>query len=230
MNREEKNAGSLILFVIVILVIIIGGFFLINGNKKEEVVNDTKNDVKKGIKLDNSKNYIYYTNESVLSDKEDITYKDINININSKDAKEIQDKFNNQMVEIKKNVTYENDKLKEAEVIDYSFTTTSKYLSLTVSNYIIDDKEDIKDSAMLYYVFDLEDGKLLSNQDILKKESISDQQVRKTIRDFFQNDESVDIDATLNQDYSLTFASDGKIQINVLVKTIDKEYYTNIEM
>lgn len=230
MNREEKNIGSIIMFILVIAAIIVGGYFLINNNKKSETPVENTDNVKKSIKLDSSKNYIYYTNEEVLSDKEDITYKDLNININSKEAKEIQDKFNNQMIEIKKNVVYENDVLKEAEVLDYTYTTTTKYLSLIVSNYIIDNKEEIKDSAMLYYVFDLSDGKLLTNQELIKREGLSDQQIRKTIREYFQNDETVDIDATLNQDYSLTFTSDGKVQINVLVKTSDKEYYTNIEM
>ena len=234
MNREERNIGSIVVFLLVIVAIIVGGYFLINKNKPTESESNTQSTTettKKSIKLDNSKNYIYYTNESVLSDEKDITYKDLNINIDSKDAKEIQDKFNNQMVEIKKNVTYDsNNKLVEAEVLEYSFTITSKYLSLTVSNYILGSDDEIKDSSMLYYVFDLSDGSLLTTKDLLSKENLSDQQIRSKIRSFLNNDEDVDIDATLNQEYSITFSSDSKVLINFLVKSTNKEYYTNIEM
>ena len=111
MNKEERNIGSIILFIIILLVIGIGGYFAISklGNKddkKEEVVEI------KSIKKDDSKDFVYFTNEQILSEKNELEYKDINININSEDATNLEKKLNDRTSEIKNNVT----KISEANI------------------------------------------------------------------------------------------------------------------
>jgi len=241
MNREEKNIGSIIIFIVIILVIAFGGYYLINNKTEEnEVIEDNQST---SIKIDDSKDYIYFTNEESLSKHESLNYKDINININSDDAKKLQDELNNQMNEIKNNVIKISDNkelnissdllqddIYEAEMIDYVVTLSDNYLSLEVNNYIYRFGEGAIDSFIKYYVFDLSSGNLLSNRDILSKENISDQQIRSTIREYVSDDESVDIDATLASDYSITVSAENKIIINATIKTSDGEYIVNIEM
>ena len=243
MNSEEKNLSGIILFIIIILVIGIGGFFLIthkNNNKQEN--NNTE---EKSIKIDENKSYIYFTNEIILSEHNELVYKDININMNSNDAKELQTTLNNQMNAIKNNVikiedanvnidkSLVEDGIYEAEMIDYIVNESNKYVSLTVHNYIyraLDDENENSTSKFNYYVFDIKTGKLLENKDILVKENITDQEIRSKIRNYLKDDDSVDIDATLNTNYYLTITKNGKIVINTLVKTNNNDYNVSIEM
>lgn len=241
MNRTEKNAGSIILFIIILLSISVGGYFIINklNNKdeqKEQVVEI------KSIKKDDSKDFVYFTNEQILSEKNELKYKDINININSEDATNLEKKLNDRTSEIKNNVTkisetnidttdiIMNDDIYEAEMIDYEIVTTTNYLSITVNNYIYKLETEAMNSKLEYYVFDLSTGKILSNRDILNKENKTDQDIRTKIREYVSNDEDVDIDATLNQEYSLSISKSGKIIINTVVKTSSLNYNVNIEM
>ena len=241
MNKEEKNLGSILIFIFVIALIAFGGYYLINNN--EEVKLDDNTNEKKSIKIDEDKDYIYFTNEESLSKKESLIYKDINININTDDAKKLQDELNNNMKNIKGEVSKISDQkelnisadllqddIYEAKMIDYEEIKSDKYITLSVNTYTYKYDEGAINSNLKFYVFDILDGKLLTNRDILSKENISDQQVRTKIRDYIKNDDSVDIDATLARDYTLTVSKDNKIIINTIVKSLDNEYMIDIEM
>ena len=241
MNKEEKNFGSILIFVVIIIGIIVGGYFLINKDKNKETSNSVNMQKEVNIKREESKDYIYFTNEKVLSDELELKYKDINININSDDAKKLQDQLNNEMNNIKNNVvkasTKELDIPKEiiiddiysADMIDYNYVTTNKYLSLEVNSYLYLVEERASNAKLSYYVFDLENGKLLTNKDILDKEKITDQEIRTKIRKEVGNDETVDIDATLNGEYELSINKNGKIVINTVIIISVGNYTVNIE-
>ena len=241
MNKEDKNIGSVIIFLLVIIAIIFGGYYLINNN--EEVKLDGSESEKKSIKIEEDKDYIYFTNEESLSKKESLTYKDINININNEEVKKLQNELNSNMNNIKGDVTKISDQkdidvnadllqddIYEAKMIDYEIIKSEKYITLSVNTYTYKYGEGAMDSHLKYYVFDINEGKLLSNRDILAKEGITDQQVRTKIRNYIANDDSVDIDATLASDYYLTINKDNKVVINTVVKSLDNEYAIDIEM
>ena len=241
MNKEEKNLGSIILFIIILLIIGVGGYFIISKiNNKEDNINEPVEI--KSIKKDESKDFVYFINEQVLSEHNELTYKDIVININTEDATKVENNLNNQMASIKNNVTKISetdidttnmvleDDIYEAEMIDYDIVQTSNYLSISVNNYVYRLETEATNSKLEYYVFDLATGKLLSNRDILTKEEKTDLDIRTKIREYISNDEEVDIDATLNQEYSLSISKRGKIIINTVVKTDTLNYNVSIEM
>lgn len=241
MNKNEKNLGSIILFIIVLLVIGVGGYFVINHINNKEENTSTKVEVK-SIKKDDSKDFVYFINEQELSKINELKYKDIKINIDTNDASKVETDLNNNMNQIKNNVkkvseveidtTNMNleDDIYEAEMIDYDIIQTSSYLSINVNDYIYKLGEEATNSKLSYYVFDLSTGKLLSNRDILNKEGKTDLDVRTKIREYVKDDEDVDIDATLNQDYSLSISKNGKVVINTVVKTSTLNYNVSIEM
>ena len=242
MNRVEKNASSIIIFFMILLLITIGGYFAIKKiTTKDNNQNNTGNVEVKSIKKDDSKDFVYFINEEVLSEKKELKYKDIVININSEDASRIEKELNDKMKSIKNNKTVVSDssstskgkveeRIEEAEMIDYIIATSTDYLSITVNDYIYKDETEAINSKLNYYVFDLSTGKLLTNRDILNKENKTDQEIRAKIRDYIKNDEGVDIDATLNQEYSLSISDSGKIIINTIVKTGIIDYSVSIEM
>lgn len=244
MSNVERNTGSIILFFVILLVIGIGGYFVIKNvtNKDNEQNNDNTNVEIKSIKKDDKKDFVYFINEDVLSVHNDLKYKDIVININSDDASKLEKELNDKMASIKNNVTrikdanvdttnmVLEDDIYEAEMIDYTIATSSDYLSITVNDYIYRLETEATDAKLSYYVFDLSTGKLLTNRDILNKEGKTDQDIRAKIRDYVKNDEGVDIDATLNREYSLSISDTGKIIINTVVKTGSVDYSVSIEM
>ena len=243
MNRVEKNVGSILLFVIILLGITIGGYFAIKKiTEKNDNQNNNTNVEIKSIKKDDSKDFTYFINEEVLSVKKELKYKDIVININSDDASKLEKELNDNMASIKNNVKkisdvdidttgmVLDDDIYEAEMIDYVISTSTDYLSITVNDYIYKLETEASNAKLSYYVFDLSTGKLLSNRDILNKEKKTDQDVRSKIRDYVKNDEGVDIDATLNQEYNLSISDNGKVIINTVVKTNSVDYNVSIEM
>ena len=239
MNRVEKNAGSIVLFMIILLAITVGGYFAIKkiAEKNNNPGTDNPNVEIKSIKRDDSKDFVYFINEEVLSAADDLKYKDIVININSDDALRVEKELNDKMGSIRTNKTKTREVdgkieayVDEAEMIDYIVATSTDYLSITANDYIFKVDTEATSIKLTYYVFDLSTGKLLTNRDILNKEGKTDQDVRTKIREYIKDDEGVDIDSTLNQEYSLSVSDSGKIIINTIVKTGTLDYSVSIEM
>lgn len=242
MNNFEKNTSSIVIFIIVILIIGIGGYYLITNYKTTTSETKEYNNTTENVDIKNSNNYdyIYYTNETVISENLNISYKDINININNPDAKKIETSLNEEMsairssaVKIDKNDATEydtEDDIYSADVMEYNVLETSKYLSLIVSKYTYTVTNGNGNKTNEYYVFDLGNGNILTNNDIMRKENITDQDIRSKIRNYISKDTEADIDATLNNPYYLTIANNGNIVINFVVKTNSLNYNVSIEM
>ena len=242
MHRESK--AGIITFFVIIIAIAITGFVLVklkpfakpNGS---EIF--TKLEDKKDIKIDDNKDYVYFTNEKVISEDLKLAYKDINININTDKAKEIEANLNKKTSEIRDSVVYlteeekkanteSRDNLKSADILMYDIKESSSYLSITASSYkyTMENGNTLADNS--YYVFDLGNGNLLNNNDILRKEKITDADVRQRVRSYLDSDPKADIDTTLNEAYTLTISSTGKVVINILVQSENGNYIANIEM
>ena len=233
MNREDSNTPSIIVFVTIIAILLGGGFYLITHKDiylkdKEEV----KVEEKKSIKILEDSDYIYYSNLETIDEHNSLEYKTININIDSVDAKELQETLNNNMSTIRDSlIRDENGNVVSCDMISYDYNVTSKYVSLNVTTFsYLQNEEQLTKSIVNHYVFDIETGKILNTRDILKKENLTDQEIRVKIRDYIKDDAEVDIDATLNSEYSLSISKDEKVVINTVVKNANMDYNVSIEM
>lgn len=233
MNREDSNTPSIIVFVTIIAILLGGGFYLITHKDiylkdKEEV----KVEEKKSIKILEDSDYIYYSNLETIDEYNSLEYKTININIDSVDAKELQETLNNNMSAIRDSlIRDENGNVVSCDMISYDYNVTSKYVSLNVTTFsYLQNEEQLTKSIVNHYVFDIETGKILNTRDILKKENLTDQEIRVKIRDYVKDDAEVDIDATLNSEYSLSISKDEKVVINTVVKNANMDYNVSIEM
>ena len=245
MDKIDRNGKTIFLFVMLVLIIVIGGFFLINNNSKEEKKENKDNNktIEKISKYDKKLDYIYFTKEEVLSEELEITYKKIVFNFDSEDAKNTQAKLDIAMDKAKDSVkrisevTIDNkdeieniDDIYSCDAIDYEVIESNNYISLIVSNYSYNANDGISDKKYSYYVFDIYSGKLLNNNDIMKKENITDQQIRTKIRNYINNDENVDVDVTLNNPYYLIINKNGSVKLNFLVNRDNINYNVSIEM
>ena len=233
MNREDTNMPSIIVFVTIIAILLGGGFYLITHKDiylkdREEV----KVEEKKSIKILEDSDYIYYSNLETIDEHNSLEYKTININIDSIDAKELQETLNNNMSAIRDSlIRNENGNVVSCDMISYDYNVTSKYVSLNVTTFsYLQNEEQLTKSIVNHYVFDIETGKILNTRDILKKENLTDQEIRIKIRDYIKDDAEVDIDATLNSEYSLSISKDEKVVINTVVKNANMDYNVSIEM
>ncbi len=233
MNREDTNMPSIIVFVTIIAILLGGGFYLITHKDiylkdKEEV----KVEEKKSIKIIEDSDYIYYSNLETIDEHNSLEYKTININIDSVDAKDLQETLNNNMSAIRESlVRDEEGNVVSCDMISYDYNVTSKYISLNVTTFsYLQNEEQLTKSIVNHYVFDIESGKILNTRDILKKENLTDQEIRVKIREYVKDDAEVDIDATLNSEYSLSISKDEKVVINTVVKNANMDYNVSIEM
>ncbi len=233
MNREETNMPSIIVFVTIIAILLGGGFYLITHKDiylkdKEEV----KVEEKKSIKVLEDSDYIYYSNLETIDEHNSLEYKTININIDSVDAKDLQETLNNNMSAIRESlVRDEEGNVVSCDMISYDYNVTSKYISLNVTTFsYLQNEEQLTKSIVNHYVCDIETGKILNTRDILKKENLTDQEIRVKIREYVKDDAEVDIDATLNSEYSLSISKDEKVVINTVVKNANMDYNVSIEM
>lgn len=233
MNREDTNMPSIIVFVTIIAVLLGGGFYLITHKDiylkdKEEV----KVEEKKSIKILEDSDYIYYSNLETIDEHNSLEYKTININIDSVDARELQETLNNNMSAIRDSLIRDDEgNVVSCDMISYDYNVTTKYISLNVTTFsYLQNEEQLTKSIVNHYVFDIETGKILNTRDILKKENLTDQEIRVKIRDYIKDDADVDIDATLNSEYSLSISKDEKVVINTVVKNANMDYNVSIEM
>ena len=225
MNNIDKNGTAIFFFIIILLAIIFGGYYILK-NKDKFVSNEnsyTNEYIKeKTKKKDNSKDYIYYKDEDIVSEEDEIIYKNIVLNFESEDAKKIEDKLNKKMKEFK-------DNKEEVLSIDYEYNITNKYISLTANYYHFEDEEKETDK-LEYYVFDIYSAKLLDNEDILKKENIKEKDIKDKINKYISKDNNIDKDKTLNNGYTLSINKNGKIIINFIVNLDNINYNVSIEM
>ena len=233
MDKIDKNGTAFFIFILVLVVIIGGGYYLIKNkvNFSENNKTYTNNNEKTKInKIDSNKDYIYFVNEEVISEEDELIYKDIVFNFESEDAKKLQSDLNDLMKKKRNSLKKDNEDIIEMESIDYEVIESSKYISLMVNEYTYTSEEEKDSDDLKYYVFDLYNGKLLSNEDIMKKTNISENDIKSKIKKYISEDDNVNIDKTLNNDYSLSIGKNGKVKINFVVNSSELNYNVSIEM
>ena len=178
-DKIDKNGTAIFFFIIVLLVIIVGGYLLVKNRVLDRVIEEdnTYEFVKSKIdKIDKQKDYIYFNNEDVVSEEEDIVFKDIVFNFDSKDALKLAKELNDDMDDYKDTLELDNEECVKVTAVDYEVIESNKYITLIVNkyNYTLEDEKDSDEIS--YYVIDLYSGNILSNSDIMKNEGIEEKE------------------------------------------------------
>ena len=243
----EKNNGLKFLFVFIIfVVIIVGGFILMKNSNKIIKIDTSKKTTKKeeyeDIRLDKSKDYIYFTNEESLEKELQITYEDININFNT--DSDVEKKQNDETAKMKKNVKYnktedddEEEKkaynnLKKADYKMYKVYNYDKYISLVADYFTYTDDELVSYNKTKAYVFSKKDGKEISKKELLDTYKLDMDKVREKVRDHVEGEGKLKENETVYpRDTADNISEDGlyvnklgKLVISVLVKSDQKDY------
>lgn len=238
MITDRQNSKlTFFIFILVIIGLIVLGYFLIKKpDISEKILDDTET-----LEIDKTKNIVYYDNVDVISSEAQLEYKDIHINLNSDDARELETKLNNNMNKIRgkytklednsnQKIINEADGIAQAEIIDYNTFNSTNYVTIEVNEYEFLASAMTFDNKLTYYCLDKRSGKLLTNQIIMKQENLSADTIRTKIYDHIKDNDEIDIDVTMNNPYTLYYNEYGKVKANIIVKIGDINYNDNVEI
>ncbi len=238
MITDRQNSKlTFFIFILVIIGLIVLGYFLIKKpDISEKILDDTET-----LEIDKTKNIVYYDNVDVISSEAQLEYKDIHINLNSDDAKELEAKLNNNMNKIRgkytklednsnQEIINEADGIAQAQIIDYNTFNSTNYVTIEVNEYEFLASAMSFDNKLTYYCLDKRSGKLLTNQIIMKQENLSADTIRTKIYDHIKDNNEIDIDVTMNNPYTLYYNEYGKVKANIIVKIGDINYNDNVEI
>ena len=251
--ERRRNLIGGIAFVSFVLFLIVGGFFL-----TKYLTSDTEKEKiqQKGIdnlKIDESKDLIYFKNETPISDDPDIVFRDVVVNLKgnetlneliNKDSENIRSsvkKISESEVDKSREILYAESDIFSSLERNYLSYESSKYLSLIVYDGEYNCYTGSQIKSIKTYNFSLSTGKQLSNETILGFNSLSIDDVKNKIRTKLEADQAdfgeenqIDFDSTINaitlQNANLFFKASGKLYITVIVKTNQDSYNDTIEL
>ena len=214
----KTNQIKVYFFIFVIFVFIFGGFYLMKKSEKLKNVVDKKvTEVKDtDIRLDKTKDYIYYSDVNVVEGELDIEYKNININFEDKEG--VAAIFNKENEEMSKSPVYDEtneeanyNHLISAKFAKYEIIHYVDYITLVVNKYSFDYKTIITTLGSDVYVFDKTTGKLYNNDELLSKFSVNKDDINEKVKTYLNDknlvseENKIDVEQTIsnNTKYNL---------------------------
>lgn len=184
---KEHNYLSISLFVLVVLALLTGGNYLIRNHNNS--VSEEKNT---NIKIDATKNYIYYTDTDIVSYALDLSYPTIHLNINTDVAKELETALNTRMASAKESLVklssakvnkddivyeLEDEDIYATDFLKYDILEGSNYLTLEVSSGHIVVTQELASTYLEYYTFSKETGAILTDEEIKKVGNVTEKDI-----------------------------------------------------
>ncbi len=230
--EHKRNKIYFSMFMIIILLVVVGGYFYMHKvtNKKE-----IKTEVKKPVvelkesRIVKSKDYIYFVNAEELEESEEIFYEEIVINI--KGHKDLENTLNEEFKTYKNSIDKTDEEYKLPyrlyEIIDFD-----NYISLIIKDYTFN-KEDHIPTGIKGYIFSKEEGKLITEEEILEEYSQTLSSLKEKVKDkivAFRIEEDL-LDDTMNSFNHFVYVNKiGNLEIAYLVKSTLVDYYDKITL
>lgn len=263
MDEIDRGKAGLLVFFLLVLGLGVGGFFLVQKElhhetkPKDSMTEETKKD---DHKKDKSKEFIYFENENAISVEQGIIYKDVVINIDIPEAEKIAKELNAEMEVMSKSVKhldevtleegqellYDVDNIFSADVRNYEIYEYKNYVSLVLYDDTYSALGTSGKKKPRAYVFDIKEGKLLSNTDVLNLYGKNTEHViaaikarlESTQQTITKDDASINlikIDETVNnmkynENTNIYIDQYGKLITNFVVNTNEVDYNDTIEI
>lgn len=234
----KSNQIKVYIFIIIVLVFIFGGFYLMKKSEslKNEVNQTISEEKDTDIRIDKTKEYIYFTNLNVIESELDIEYKDIVINF--EDKENIQNVINTENKEFSESVKYDesNEKaiynhLVSAKFNKFDIFYYSNYISIVKNTYSFDYENLVTFIQSKAYVFDKKTGKLFNNDELLSIFNINKDDIKGVITTYLNDqnlitDNPINVDETINNisNYELYVDKLGRLVVTILVKAEQSNY------
>lgn len=252
-NKKGKIYG--IVFLIFLFALIIGGYILTKSLTKHDEAKEpdkSQSEVNKpeeSLKLDKDKEYIYFENIDILSEKQKIIYQDVKMNIDVEEVLKLERTLNEQnssyrqtvkkiseqnlsASEIEK-IVYQEDDIYEAQYVKYTRYFSKKYASLVVDKYLFNCFIGSKLENSSSYVIDLENGSVLTNDELMKQFDFTLSKIKDKVEEglnkMIKEDDTILVDETLenlndSHNYALYVNKSGYFVISYIVKSSKVDY------
>lgn len=232
---QEKNYLSVTMFILIVFVLLLGGNYLIRnkGQKPTTKIID--------IRMDSSKDYVYFTDSKTVSEDLDLVYNTIHLNIDSKDAKELENLLNEEMAKAqksiktldevvidKKDIVYELDddnKIYEADYLKYDILESDNYITVGTIKGHINITSDEDNNTLKYYTFSKKDGHIMSLDEIKSAGKITNDSIEKAKENYLKDKEDTTI-----KTYELYIDKYGNTIMNLLVNSGDITYNDTVKI
>lgn len=232
---QEKNYLSVTMFILIVFVLLLGGNYLIRnkGQKPTTKIID--------IRMDSSKDYVYFTDSKTVSEDLDLVYNTIHLNIDSKDAKELENLLNEEMARAqksiktldevvidKKDIVYElddNNKIYEADYLKYDILESDNYITVGTIKGHINITSDEDNNTLKYYTFSKKDGHIMSLDEIKSAGKITNNSIEKAKENYLKDKEDTTI-----KTYELYIDKYGNTIMNLLVNSGDITYNDTVKI
>lgn len=246
MEENLKSKLGFFLFFFFVLFLAFGGYCYLKYMKYEEK-NKNKNEevVTVNHKIDDDKDFIYFVNEETISEKGELYYKDIIINLDTQTTlsealgKEnqiykINIKYISEM-EIMNNslITYNYDNIYSLTFRKYDTYEFGKYISLLVRDYDYSCFDGVTFNDSKSFVFNTENGELIQENELLNMYNLNIDSVKEKVNIYLNAKQSkvngvdvIKIDETIDglNANSLYINEYGHLTISYLVKTSQIDY------
>ena len=232
---QEKNYLSVTMFILIVFVLLLGGNYLIRnkGQKPTTKIID--------IRMDSSKDYVYFTDSKTVSEDLDLVYNTIHLNIDSKDAKELENLLNEEMAKAqksiktldevvidKKDIVYElddNNKIYEADYLKYDILESDNYITVGTIKGHINITSDEDNNTLKYYTFSKKDGHIMSLDEIKSAGKITNNSIEEAKENYLKDKENTTI-----KTYELYIDKYGNTIMNLLVNSGDITYNDTVKI
>lgn len=255
MQDEGSNYLGFGLFFFLIVLIIVGCSTLLflnvrSKNQEKRVTGDNEVTISDKNKVDKKEDFIYFTDEEVLSEELNISYKRPIINLKSDAAKNINEEIKNYANTIKKTLEkgssdacQYNDtaNILKTNFLEYATYTFQEFVTLLIRESEYTCAEGFSSTSKVKsYTFDVLSGERLSFQALLTKYGTTLTNVIEVVREHLNEEQTIvegtptilieeTIGALKEQEtYVLYIDEFGDLILNYVVKTNSVDYNDTI--
>lgn len=255
MRDENSNyIGFVCFFLLIIIIVISGSVVLYKSHQSKSISKNFSNNetiINDKMKVETEEDFIYYVDE-IVEESLSLVYKKAIINLNSEDAKTVNeileklvDSSKNSIIKSnsEENLCENGNEIFSYNSLDYSIYSYNEYLTLVVSENNNSCKDDLSRPQKIYsYTFDILTGKLISFDDLLSKYDITYTKVLEKIKNHLEEQQTIidgvptiKIDETINElksneTYIIFFSETKKLVVKYIVKTNSVDYNDIIEL
>lgn len=245
---DHKNTLGMIFLVLMLLTFIVGGYFAMHYLTKtpKEMVKNNDTSVKKiDLRLDKSKDYIYYDNDEEVIASQEIEYMDVHFNLES--MQDVNKTLKSENDTIRKSIKYTKDvsEIPEGaetneegiyclEFREYKDFYSSNYVSLLIMDYDYDIVNGNNPTNIASYVVEKATGRRVLGDELLTKYNLTMDKVKEKVKERVSGTQTlnndIDVEGTMNNfnTFALYINKLGDLEITFVVKSSEGNYNDSI--
>ena len=242
---NTKNVIGLVAFIFILLIFVVGGYFVMDymlDNPRNENNNNGITEIKE-IRIDDTKEYVYFDNTDDILHEEHIVKEDVIINIEGFES--INEELHNELAALDSEyVSLDDVTLEEGQTCtnesnlysfpyrEYTYNVFGDYISLVISDFTYNCVNGSEIDNIKGYIINKENGETYTNEELLAIFEVTNEEIRTLVEERLHDTQVldgdvqvIDIEGTINNvvngEYGVTKAlsisKTGELELNFIV-------------